>query len=74
MIKLEKQREPSEEEIQKWGNDIYEYAVDLYTNQNMSWEGVRLELINQGLNVEDATTIVSNLKQQEHEAKKRGFK
>lgn len=70
MIKLEKQREPSEEETQNWGNDIYEYAVDLYTNQNMSWEGVRLELINQGLNSEDATTIVSNLKQQEHEAKK----
>lgn len=60
MIDLEKQKEPSEEEIQEWVNEVYEYAVNLYTNHNMSWEG---------LNVEDATTVVSNLKQQEHEAK-----
>lgn len=69
MIDIEKQKESSEEEIQKWVNEVYEYAVDLYTNQNMSWEGVKQELINQGLNVEDATTVVSNLKQQEHKAK-----
>ena len=69
MIDLEKQKEPSEEEIQEWVNEVYEYAVNLYTNHNMSWGEVRQELINQGLNVEDATTVVSNLKQQEHEAK-----
>ena len=69
MIDLEKQKEPSEEEIQEWVNEVYEYAVNLYTNHNMSWGKVRQELINQGLNVEDATTVVSNLKQQEHEAK-----
>ena len=35
----------------------------------MSWKGVRLELISQGFNIENATTVVSSLKQQEHEAK-----
>ena len=69
MIDLEKQKESSEEEIQEWVNEVYEYAVNLYTNHNMSWGEVRQELINQGLNVEDATTVISNLKQQEHEAK-----
>ena len=69
MIDLEKQKESSEEEIQEWVNEVYEYAVNLYMNHNMSWGEVRQELINQGLNVEDATTVVSNLKQQEHEAK-----
>ena len=48
MIDLEKQKEPSEEEIQEWVNEVYEYAVNLYTNHNMSWGEVRQELINQG--------------------------
>ena len=29
MIDLEKQKEPSEEEIQEWVNEVYEYAVNL---------------------------------------------
>ena len=33
MIDLEKQKEPSEEEIQEWVNEVYEYAVNLYTNK-----------------------------------------
>ena len=36
----------------------------------MSWGEFKLELVNQGLSVEGATTIVSNLKQQEQESKK----
>ena len=71
MIDLEKQREPSAEELQKWVDDVYDYAVDLYTEQNMSWEEVRQELINQGLNADDATIVVSNLKEQEHEEKQK---
>ena len=35
MIDLEKQKEPSEEEIQEWVNEVYEYAVNLYTNHNI---------------------------------------
>ena len=34
MIDLEKQKEPSEEEIQEWVNEVYEYAVNLYTNHH----------------------------------------
>lgn len=48
-------------------------AVDLYTKQDMSWGEAKQELINQGLNIEDATIVVSNLKEQEREAKKRCF-
>ena len=69
MIDLEKQQEPSQEEIQDFVNKVYDYAVDLYTNQNMSWEEVKRELINQGLNQEDALTVVENLKEQENKAK-----
>ena len=36
----------------------------------MSWGEFKLDLVNQGLSVEGATTIVSNLKQQEQESKK----
>lgn len=28
MIDLEKQKEPSKEEIQEWVNEVYEYAVN----------------------------------------------
>lgn len=69
MIDLEKRREPNDEEIQEWVNGVYDYAVDLYTTQNMSWKEVRWELINQGLNEESASTVVSNLKEQEHKEK-----
>mgnify|MGYP006920944153 FL=1 len=41
MIDLEKRREPNDEEIQEWVNGVYDYAVDLYTTQNMSWKEVR---------------------------------
>lgn len=30
MIELEKQQEPTKEEVQEWVNQVYEYAADLY--------------------------------------------
>jgi transposase-like protein len=69
MIDLDKQQQPTQEEIQDFVNKVYDYAVDLYTNQNMSWGEVKQELINQGLNQEDASTVVENLKEQESQAK-----
>lgn len=71
MIDLEKQRKPSEEEIQEWVDKVYEHAVDLYSNKQMSWGEIEQELINQGLDAGNAATVVSNLKEQEHEAKKK---
>lgn len=70
MIDIEKRREPCKEETQEWVDKVYEYAVDLYANQDMSWGEVKQELINQGLNAEDAATVVLNLKEQEREAKR----
>lgn len=70
MIELEKQQEPTKEEVQEWVNQVYEYAADLYINQDKSWGEVKNELVKQGLNDEDASAIVSNLKEQEREEKK----
>ena len=58
MIELEKQEEPTQQEIQNYVNQVYDYAIDLYTNQKLSWEQVRDELIRQGVEVEDASTVV----------------
>ena len=69
MIDLNKQQQPTQEEIQDFVNKVYDYAVDLHTNQNMIWGEVKQELINIGLNQEDATTVVENLKGQESKAK-----
>ncbi len=69
MIDLEKQQEPIQEDIQDFVNKVYDYAVYLYTNQNMSWREVKRELVNQGLSQEDAITVIENLKEQEAEAK-----
>ena len=33
MIELEKQEEPTQQEIQNYVNQVYDYAIDLYTNQ-----------------------------------------
>ena len=65
MIELEKQEEPTQQEIQNYVNQVYDYAIDLYTNQKLSWEQVRDELIRQGVEVEDASTVVENLQNQE---------
>lgn len=69
MIDTGKRREPSEDEMQEWADKVYEYAIDLYANQDMSWEEVKQELINQGIDAEDAAAIVLNLKEQERETK-----
>lgn len=65
MIELEKQEEPTQQEIQNYVNQVYDYAIDLYTNQKLSWEQVRDELIRQGVEVEDASAVVENLQNQE---------
>ncbi len=70
MIDLDKQEQPTQEEIQAFVKRVYDYAVDLYVNQNMSWIDVKRELINQGLNQEDATTVVDNLQEQERQSKR----
>ena len=36
MIELEKQEEPTQQEIQNYVNQVYDYAIDLYTNQKLS--------------------------------------
>lgn len=71
MIQLDKQedREPTEQEIQEYVNRVYDYAADLYINQNMSWNQVERELVKQGLTTSDASVVVENLQKEEHKAK-----
>lgn len=73
MIQLEKQndRELTEQEIQDYVNRIYDYAADLYINQDKSWDQVEYELIKFGLSKADAKTVINNLKEEEHNAKKK---
>lgn len=69
MNEIQEQKELTQKEIQEWADRVYDFAVDLYTNQNMNWREVRQELINQGLSPEDASVVVSNLQKQERQAK-----
>ena len=71
MIDLSKSQSPesTQEEMQDFVNRVYNYAADLYLNHNMSWHEVRIALIEQGLNSNDADTVVDNLRKQESDAK-----
>lgn len=76
MIDLNKEQssqpEPTQKEMQEFINRVYNYAADLYVNHNMSWQQVRLALIEQGLNSNEADIVVDNLRSQESEAKSKG--
>ena len=37
MEDIQEKQEPTQEEIQEFVNQVYDFAVDLYTNQNMNW-------------------------------------
>ena len=70
MIDLDKHdQEPTEEEIQNYVQSLYDYAADLYIEQNKSWSEVQQDLVNQGLDYDLASTIVENLKEQERSEK-----
>ena len=69
MENIQEKQEPTQEEIQEFVNQVYDFAVDLYTNQNMNWGEVRQELINQGVTPGVASVVVSNLQEQERQAK-----
>lgn len=71
MIELNKEHEPTQQEIQDFVNQVYNYAADLYVNRNMSWEEVKEELVRLGLPENDAITVVENLEEQEQEAKQK---
>lgn len=57
------------EELQKYADEAYEYAADLFLNYGMSWNDVREELVGHGLSEADADAIVNNLEEQESSAR-----
>lgn len=74
MIDLNKQNSqpapPSEEEIQDFVNQVYNYAINLIVDNGYSYRQAKEELIHQGLNEPDAESVISNIKLQINEAKK----
>lgn len=71
MIELEKNQnqEPSQEEIQKYVDSVYNYAADLIVNKGLSYEDAKQSLINQGVDPQGAQTVVDNIEQQIDEQK-----
>lgn len=51
-------------------NAIYEYAANLMLNEDKNTYEVKMALIEQGLNEESASIVVTNLEQQIEDAKK----
>lgn len=70
MIELNKQEQaPSQEDIDAYINSVYNYAGDLIVNQDYGYNEAKSALIQQGLNAEDAETVVNNIKNQIKKAK-----
>ncbi|MDE5782761.1 MAG: hypothetical protein K2H97_00350 [Prevotella sp.] len=70
MIELNKQEQvPSQEDIDAYIDSVYNYAGNLIVNQGCSYNEAKSALIQQGLNEEDAETVVNNIKNQIKEAK-----
>ena len=71
MINLEKDsdNQPTQEEIDQYIQQVYDYAADLIVNKGLSYSDAKRNLINQGIDPEGAETVVNNIEQQIDEAK-----
>ncbi len=71
MIDLNKNQneEPSQEEIQQYIDDVYNYAADLIVNKGYNYEDAKKQLVNQGVDSEGAETVIKNIKEQIKEQK-----
>jgi hypothetical protein len=59
------------DEQQKAVDEIYNFAANLLINENKSNSEAKIALIEQGLDEESASSIISNLEQQIKDAKKK---
>jgi hypothetical protein len=57
------------QEMEDYIRHIYDYAVGLYLNNNMSWQQIKNTLIEQGIQEPEAEAAVSNLRLQVKAAK-----
>lgn len=69
-IDIEKRKEPTDEEIQKWVDDVYQYTIDQMVNNNVSASQMKSDLIQQGLSSDDAGMVVDNVVAEIAKAKK----
>ena len=71
MIDLNKNdsNQPTQEEIDQYVQQVYDYAADLIVNKGLSYSDAKRSLINQGIDPEGAETVVNNIEQQIDEAK-----
>lgn len=71
-IELEKNNTPTDEEIQKWIDDVYQYTIDQMVNNGVSESQMKSDLVDQGLSPADAETVVTNVAAEMKKAKKKG--
>ena len=50
-------------EFREFLNEVYGYAADLYIKQGKNWSEVEQELVKWGLSEENASVVVSNLRE-----------
>lgn len=74
-IDLDKRNEPKSEDVQEWIDKVYQYTFDQMVNNGVPADKMKVDLINQGLNVDDAEIVVNNATREIKKAnKERGKK
>lgn len=62
MIELNKEKEPTEQDVQQFVDSVYNYAAHLLFDEDKSDSEVMIDLVSNGINKDDARLVVNNLK------------
>lgn len=73
-IDSDKREEPTDEEVQKWIDTVYQYTINKMANNGVSATQMKEDLINQGLTADDADIVVNKVSQMIKESKKENGK
>lgn len=73
-IDSDKREEPTDEEVQKWIDKVYQYTINKMANNGVSATQMKEDLINQGLTADDADIVVNKVSQMIKESKKENGK
>jgi hypothetical protein len=63
MINLEKENQEPVIDTQEYVDQIYDYALTLKRNEDLSYSELKSRLIEDGLSYENAETVVNNIEQ-----------
>lgn len=73
-IDSDKREEPTDEEVQKWIDTVYQYTINKMANNGVSATQMKEDLTNQGLTADDAEIVVNKVSQMIKESKKENGK